>query len=85
MDYESDLKQFEVTFAGRLDEEILRDALSYVDYGECTLALETLCDQLYEYGVQISSDEYAALEKLVVPLNADLERVTLLRKFIQEG
>ena len=82
-DYERQLKSFGQVFAGRLDEEILRDALAYVDFGECTLALEILCDQLYEYDVWLVPEEYEALVELGKYLNAEMGRVTILEERVE--
>jgi len=45
-------------FKGRLDNEMLQDAVGYVGHGERGLAFETICDHLSEYEVPISQSEY---------------------------
>jgi hypothetical protein len=82
-DYERQLKAFGEVFAGRLNAEILQDALAYVDFGECTLALETLCDQLYEYDVWLGPEEYEALVELGEHLGAEMNRVTILEERVE--
>jgi hypothetical protein len=51
-------------FEGRLPQEVLLDALEYMQYNECGLALETVCQQLVEYEVQITRSEYDLLQSM---------------------
>jgi hypothetical protein len=51
-------------FEGRLPQEVLLYALEYVQYNECGLALETMCQQLVEYEVQITRSEYDLLQSM---------------------
>jgi len=36
-------------FRGRLDESWIEDHVALVKHGECKIALENLCDQIWEY------------------------------------
>jgi hypothetical protein len=64
---------------GRLDKETVDDAVSYVDFGECRLALRILCDQIYEYGIRLKQEEFQKLDELGKKLNIDIERVESLK------
>lgn len=52
------IKTFGKLFMNRLDNEILQDAINYVDYNERGLAFETICDHISEFNVPITQDEY---------------------------
>lgn len=58
-------------FVGRLNHAVLQDALEYLDYGEATLAIDVLCDQLYEYDVGITPDEHDELVQLLRVCRSD--------------
>lgn len=64
MDYRAAVRQVGELFRGRLSDEVLDDALDYVNFNEHGLALELLCDQLIEYNVSITSSEFRAIENL---------------------
>jgi hypothetical protein len=51
-------------FEGRLPQEVLLDALEYLQHNEYGLALETVCQQLVEYEVQITKSEYDLLQSM---------------------
>ncbi|AUP76486.1 hypothetical protein CWS02_10070 [Enterobacter sp. EA-1] len=55
---DKEIKSFGNLFMNRLDNELLQDAINYVDYDERRLAFETICDHLSEYDVPITSEEY---------------------------
>ena len=48
-------------FRGRLPDEVLDDALEYVDFNEPPLAVEILADQLGEYDVRLTREEWERL------------------------
>lgn len=77
--------EFEVlrrALGGRLSQDVLDDALSYVGFGECTLAVETLCDQLYEYNVPITNAEHESILALAERYNAKGQRVSVLASLV---
>lgn len=80
---EDELRSLEYIFDDRLERAVLRDALEYIDHGECPLALEVLCDQLGEYGVRITKNEYTALLRLCEEWNIEMERVDFLGYLVQ--
>lgn len=51
---DEEIKRFGRLFMNRLNNEMLQDAIKYVDYGERGLAFETICDHLSEYDVPIT-------------------------------
>lgn len=71
-------------FKGRLDNEILQDAIEYVGHGERGLAFETICDHLSEYDVPISQSEYDLAINICNDLKMDVNDISLkhLRKLI---
>lgn len=71
-------------FKGRLDNEMLQDAIGYVGHGERGLAFETICDHLSEYEVPISQSEYDLAINICNDLKMDVNDISLkhLRKLI---
>lgn len=71
-------------FKGRLDNEMLQDAVGYVGHGERGLAFETICDHLSEYEVPISQSEYDLAINICNDLKMDVNDISLkhLRKLI---
>ena len=69
-------------FEGRLDAGILQDALSYVQYGEARLAVETLCDQLYEYDTLMTQAEFDAVAAVAAEVKADPQRLDPLLELV---
>ena len=71
-------------FKGRLDNEMLQDAVGYVGHGERGLAFETICDHLGEYEVPISQSEYDLAINICNDLKMDVNDISLkhLRKLI---
>lgn len=51
-------------FRGRLADEVLDDALEYLDHGEEGAAIGVLCDQLMEFEVGLSAEEWELLRDL---------------------
>lgn len=45
-------------FYDRLNPELLKYAIEYIDFNERGLAFETICDHLSEYNVPITLEEY---------------------------
>lgn len=65
-------------FRGRLDDEVLDDALAYLDFNESVLALDVLASQLYEYGVEVERAEVVELQELLTRTGGDRDRVAFL-------
>ena len=76
------LRSLEDVFSDRLDREVLRDALDYIDYGECPLALQVLCDQLAEHRVAISENEYLTLVHMAEEWGVEHERIDFLDSLV---
>jgi hypothetical protein len=57
---------------GRLDPNLVADALDYIQYNEEPLAFEILCDHISEYDVSITLDEYEKIVHLVKDMNLDI-------------
>lgn len=70
-------------FTERLREQVVDDVVGDARAGECTLALETLCDQLFEYDVTITQQEYREISELGRLLNADSDRIEYLKQLIR--
>ncbi|NVB36391.1 MafI family immunity protein [Pseudenhygromyxa sp. WMMC2535] len=77
---EAEVRAVGALFDGRLNADVLSDALSYVGFGECRLAVETLCDQLYEYGVEVTREEVATLKALLAKLGGEAQHAAVLGK-----
>lgn len=58
------VKEFGEKFRGRIEDWRLSEAIKYVDFNECSLAFETICDHICEYDVEISSDEFNAIMRI---------------------
>ncbi|MGE8641404.1 MAG: MafI family immunity protein [Achromobacter sp.] len=52
----------------RIDAEFVDYALGFVDHNENILALETLCDQIGDMGIEITPEEYSQILELVADL-----------------
>jgi len=64
---------------GRLGDVWIDSALSYIEHSEVPLALEVLCEQLYEFDVSVTSDEKASLKACCTELRVDLGLAEILR------
>lgn len=80
---EAEIRNLGSLFVGRLERNILDDAIEYVDFNECGLALRILCDQLCEYDVSLSQNEYNKVKELGEKLKIDLDYVEDLKSLIR--
>ena len=71
------IKKFGCLFMNRLDNELLQDAINYVDYDERGLAFETICDHLSEYDVPITQEEYEIAINLCKILQMDINDISI--------
>ncbi|EOZ3197906.1 MafI family immunity protein [Yersinia enterocolitica] len=71
------IKYFGSLFKNRLDNELLQDAINYVDHGERRLAFETVCDYLSEYEVPINKAEYDLAIFICNGLKIDADDISL--------
>ena len=71
------IKYFGSLFKNRLDNELLQDAINYVDHGERRLAFETVCDHLSEYEVPINKGEYDLAILICNELKMDADDISL--------
>jgi len=71
------IKYFGSLFKNRLDNELLQDAMNYVDHGERRLAFETVCDHLSEYEVPINKGEYDLAILICNELKMDADDISL--------
>ncbi|MHB8955801.1 MAG: MafI family immunity protein [Pirellulaceae bacterium] len=76
------IKQLSSLFTNRLERQILADAIEYAEFSECKLAVEMLCDQLFEYDVPISVAEFKQIRDVADESGADSERVESLRSLV---
>ncbi|WP_248768908.1 MafI family immunity protein [Pseudomonas sp. MWU12-2345] len=65
--------KFGKKFEGRLNSDLLRNALDYVAYSEESLAFEILCDHICEYDISIADEEYREAVLLVLDMGLDLD------------
>ena len=72
-------------FIDRVDAQVISDAVEYGNFSECKLAVEMLCDQLFEYDVPITSDEFQQLRQLAIETGADTERVETLHPLVRSS
>ncbi|EOC1349006.1 MafI family immunity protein [Cronobacter turicensis] len=75
---EGKIKESGSLFYGRLNTDLLQDAISYVDYNERGLAFETLCDHLREYDIPINEEEYCIAISLCNDLKMDVNDVSIV-------
>lgn len=71
------IKYFGSLFKNCLDNELLQDAINYVDHGERRLAFETVCDHLSEYEVPIKKAEYDLAIFICNGLKIDADDISL--------
>ncbi|HII4322192.1 TPA: MafI family immunity protein [Enterobacter cloacae] len=74
---DEEIKRFGRLFMNRLNNEMLQDAIKYVDYGERGLAFETICDHLSEYDVPIIFGEYTFAIELCKKLQMDVNDISM--------
>ena len=66
IDFEKKIKALADQLEGRLRDDLLMYAVNYaVLQGENALAIETLCDFIVEYDVEITEKEFAELNALI--------------------
>ncbi|MDY0972285.1 MafI family immunity protein [Siccibacter turicensis] len=76
-DLDGKIKEFGSLFYGRLDKELLQDAISDVDHGERGLAFETICDHISEYDIPITEEEYCIAISLCNDLKMDVNDISI--------
>lgn len=74
---DEEIKRFGRLFMNRLNNEILQDAIKYVDYDERGLAFETICDHLSEYDVPITLEEYTFAIELCKKLQMNVNDISM--------
>jgi hypothetical protein len=80
---EERIKQLGAIFVGRLDRPLLDSALNYCEFREYTLALEMLCDHLFEHDVEIAAHEFDELRDLCRVAKADGRRCDVLEALVR--
>ena len=65
---------------GRVDADVLEDALEWLDHHELDLALEVLADKVFDSKTTITEGEYAEFVDLAHQIGLDFERVGFLRR-----
>ncbi len=83
MDPILELKKLGNCFRDRLAGEIIDDALEYIDHSESALAIEILCEQLCEYEVSPTEEEFASLQNLWRTFNLDKDMITNLERYLK--
>lgn len=72
-------------FVDRLDKQLILSAVGYVDFSESTLAVEILCEQLIEYEVQITSEEFQQLQQIATDTGGDVVIIEQLRNYCMKS
>jgi hypothetical protein len=67
------ISQFGNVYRGRLDQEVLDYALDYINFGEWTIAFETVCDHLCDGDIPITQQEYDEILNIARELKCDLK------------
>lgn len=57
---------------GKLDQELLKGALDYINFNEEFLALEILCDHICEYDVTLNQSNYDEVIALTKDMGLDV-------------
>jgi len=79
MELSSRIKVFNEAFRGRMDGELIDLSLSYVNHGEDELALDTLCENLFENDIVITESEFMEAKAIGAFVGlADLEHLSEL-------
>ncbi|WP_222888051.1 MafI family immunity protein [Enterobacter sp. C2] len=73
-----ELKKFGEEFNGRLSKDDLNYALSYINFGEESLAFEILCDYICENNLSLTKNEYEHICSLNTLFNDFLERDVIM-------
>lgn len=71
------IKEFGELFKDRLNNELLKDAIYYVDCNERGLAFETICDHISEYNVPITKAEYDIAINICNVLGMDTNDISI--------
>ncbi|PRA83813.1 hypothetical protein CQ054_17975 [Ochrobactrum sp. MYb29] len=80
MEIENKIKELGQRLRGNLPDDVLNDALSYIDHSEIVLAFETLCDHIADYEVNISNEDYDLILSIAKFLNLEIDsRYTYIR------
>lgn len=74
---DNQIKDFGFLFMDRLDNQVLQDAINYVDYNERGLAFETICDHISGFNVSITPDEYNKAIALCGLLHRDKNDISI--------
>lgn len=69
---------------GELGEETTGFIRSLLDHGEYQVAIETLCDQLYEYSIGITSEIQGHVNRAAREMQFDSPRLSLLARLVNE-
>lgn len=75
---DAQIKNFGSLFFGRLDTELLQDAINYIGYDERGLAFETICDHISEYEIPITLEEYDMAIQISNELKMNANDISLL-------
>lgn len=72
-------------FNDRLNKNLSDFIISHIDNNEYSLAMETLCDYMNEFDIQITEREFDEIIELAVGLNLDVctGRFLYLKKLIR--
>ena len=71
------IREFGELFKNRLNNDLLQDAIYYVDCNERGLAFETICDHISEYEVPITKKEYDIAISICNELKMDTNDISI--------
>lgn len=80
--FDNRIKTFGYLFMDRFDNELLQDAINYVEHGENALAFEIICDHISEFEVSITKSEYEEAISLCNILHMNKNDISL--KYMKE-
>ncbi|HAZ14735.1 MAG: hypothetical protein A2X86_12815 [Bdellovibrionales bacterium GWA2_49_15] len=85
MDYEKEILSIVNQFKGKLSDEDMDSIVELATHLEWGVALEILCDQLYEYEIGINSSTYDKISRLKNMMDVNIDLKLLQSLVIQDG
>lgn len=79
---EKRLLNFSDGLAGRLPVADIENAVELISNGEWGVGFEILCDQLAEYGIDLSAAEANELKEIALAMELDFSAYGIISKFL---
>lgn len=84
MSLEDDIRQVGLLFTDRIDRSLVESNTEYAGFNECGLAVELLCELLFEHNVTITPDEFDQLQQLAIKTQIDRSFAESLRTLVRK-